>query len=195
MTRKEMLVNFDNLSLTEVKALTEQRNSHFSYNEINEHVIPYNNDDEWKERLRTSIPWSTANIKNHFDDKMIELHRRLLDIGGVETCFPGYEEDIDNILEYGQTWDDLTTRLKRGEPSHCHYNAANLWYNNRNSETFKLIICTGYALSNDGVWRQHSWLIQAKPRANVLIETTVPRIAYHGFAMTTEIAEEFEEEN
>ena len=126
---------------------------------------------------------------------MIELHRRLLDIGGVETCFPGYEEDINNILEYGQTWDVLTTQLKRGEPSQCHRNAANLWHNNRNSKTFRLIMCTGYALSNDGVWRQHSWLIQAKPRANVLIETTVPRIAYHGFAMTTEIAKEFEEEN
>ena len=195
MIRKEMLDNFNNLSLSDVKTLTEQKHSHLSYNEMNMGITPYDGDMEWRDRINKNSPWANKNIRNHFDDKMIELHERLLRIGGVETCFPEYEEDIDNILTYGQLWDNITKRLKRGEASHCHSNSANLWLNNRNAETFKLIICTGYALSEDGIWRQHTWLIQAKARTNNLIETTEPRIAYYGFAMTDELAEEFEEEN
>ena len=50
---------------------------------------------------------------------------------------------------------------------------------------------TGYALSADGMWRQHSWLIHRKPRSNRVVETTEPRILYFGFAMTLEHCEKF----
>lgn len=56
-------------------------------------------------------------------------------------------------------------------------------------------ICTGYALSEDGMWRQHSWIIWHKARSNQIIETTVPRILYFGFVMTTEMCEEFADNN
>ena len=37
----------------------------------------------------------------------------------------------------------------------------------------------------------YSWCIHIKPRKNRVAETTVERIAYFGFAMTPEEAEEF----
>lgn len=190
-----MMDNFSKLSLSNVKILTKQKRSHYTYNELNACIIPYDNDFEWRDRINENSPWANKNIRNNFDDKMIELHEHLLKIGGVETCFPMIEDDINNILEYGQLWDNITTRIRRGEPNMCHSNAANLWKNNRNSDMFRLIICTGYALSKDGIWQQHTWLVQAKARTNNIIETTEPRIAYYGFAMTDALAEEFEEEN
>ena len=78
-----------------------------------------------------------------------------------------------------------------GEDCHCHSNSALLWEVNKD----KTVICTGYALSADGMWRQHSWLIHRKPRSNRVVETTEPRILYYGFAMTPELCEEFVNEN
>ena len=120
----------------------------------------------------------------NYNAKLLDLCRRLMDIGGISIVLPDFEEDIDDILKYGQLWDNITTHHMPGRPSQCHANSCDLWYNNRNAETFCVSICTGYALSEDGLWRQHSWLMQLKARANVLIETTEPRIAYFGFAMT-----------
>jgi hypothetical protein len=37
-------------------------------------------------------------------------------------------------------------------------------------------IATGYGLSEDGLWRQHSWLWNGKK----VLETTVPRTIYFG---------------
>ncbi len=39
------------------------------------------------------------------------------------------------------------------------------------------MIATGYALDADGLWRQHSWVMDKKGR---VIETTVRRVAYCG---------------
>lgn len=40
-----------------------------------------------------------------------------------------------------------------------------------------------------------SWIIWHKARSNQIIETTVPRILYFGFVMTTEMCEEFADNN
>ena len=47
---------------------------------------------------------------------------------------------------------------------------------------------TGYALSDDGLWRQHSWLIAKPGRRWTVIETTCRRLLYYGVVLTEEEA-------
>ena len=58
-----------------------------------------------------------------------------------------------------------------------------------------LTIATGYALSKDGMWRQHSWLVLRKCRSYKIVETTEKREAYFGFAMNAEKCLEFMRDN
>lgn len=153
--------------------------------------------DNWKERCRSNSFWfqdTVAEAKKMFpgmDEHLFELKARLLDFAGEAVCLPGYEEDLENILEYGQFWLGYNAERIPGEPCQCHENSALLWRENRDITN----ICTGYALSEDGMWRQHSWLIHRKPRSNKIVETTRPRVLYYGFALTPEMCEEFADEN
>lgn len=121
------------------------------------------------------------------------LQEKLLSFGGSEICFPEIEEDMEKILSRGQLWLGDRTRLIKGEDSRCHANACNLWLANKAEH--EIAICTGYALSKDGAWRQHSWLVLRQPRSVEIIETTARRVAYFGFVMTTEEANEFVDNN
>lgn len=119
------------------------------------------------------------------------LRNILLEIGGKETCFPSFEEDMDALLHRGHNRKG-TSKLIRGRPNQCHANSCELWQNNRDKD---IVICTGYALSEDGIWRQHSWLIhryQTKTQNRTrVIETITKRLAYFGFEMTCDEAEAF----
>jgi len=120
------------------------------------------------------------------------LHKLLLSIGGNETCFPSMEEDMQSILTRGRFYPGKS-RMMVGRPSQCHANSCELWQNNR--KQFQVNIATGYALSSDGLWRQHSWLIhryQTRTQSRMrLIETTVKRLAYFGYELTEEEAFDF----
>lgn len=126
-------------------------------------------------------------MDNHFFD----LRQKLLTFAGEAVCFPPCEEDLDNILSYGQFWVGGNAKLMRGEPNQCHVNSANLWEQNKDTTR----ICTGYALSEDGIWRQHSWLVWHKARSNQIVETTVKRITYYGFVMPYDMCQRFADEN
>ena len=52
-------------------------------------------------------------------------------------------------------------------------------------------VCTGYALSDDGMWRQHSWCIDKRPRTTKIIETTEPRVLYFGYVLNDEETKRF----
>lgn len=153
--------------------------------------------DTWKNSCKNMFFWfqnTVTEAKKMFpeiDERLFELKARLLDFAGDAACLPGYDDDLDNILEYGQFWLGYNAERMRGEACQCHRNSANLWLQNKESST----ICTGYALSADGMWRQHSWLIRRKPRSNKIVETTRPRVLYYGFAMTPEMCERFADEN
>lgn len=56
--------------------------------------------------------------------------------------------------------------------SQCHDNCE--WLKNLN--VIKCV-CTGYALSDDGLWRFHSWGINYNDE---IVETTEPKIKYYG---------------
>jgi hypothetical protein len=48
-------------------------------------------------------------------------------------------------------------------------------------------IGTGYSLSDDGLWRQHSWGL----RREGILETTVPRVKYFGVLLQHADADSF----
>jgi hypothetical protein len=70
--------------------------------------------------------------------------------------------------------------VQEGAPSDCHRNAVALW-----RAGTAVAIGTGYALSDDGLWREHSWAVGADGR---VIETTEKRIVYFGVVFADERA-------
>jgi hypothetical protein len=102
------------------------------------------------------------------------LSHRLKAIGGTVVS-AAFEEDIHLILRHGKTWVPLQKDiiLRRGEAIRCHDNSVLF-----QAAHPHLHVCTGYALSNDGIWRSHSWCFEQ--RTCSIIETTVKRVAYHG---------------
>lgn len=81
--------------------------------------------------------------------------------------------------------------MRKGQPSQCHANSAYLWDANRGHCS----IATGYALSEDGLWRCHSWVVQPRSRTMRVWETTVKRVAYFGFVMNDTECQEFLDNN
>lgn len=163
-------------------------------------------DDEWKKSLEERNPFWLKSFKGDLITKVpaskdelyvsqlkhiLVLRDKLLSLGGDEACMPALEEDIEKILSRGQLWYGDRLLFMEGQRSHCHSNSAYLWDANRKNTC----IATGYALTNDGMWRQHSWLIHIRPRKNEVVETTVRRIAYFGFVMTIDECEELLENN
>lgn len=145
-------------------------------------------DEEWKERRKEM----RKTVEKGWNPLTHELRDRLLEFGGEDVCILDDEdEDLPNILEYGQLWLGKNSRMMKGEPCQCHANSAALWRANKESTR----ICTGYALSDDGMWRQHSWLIHFRGRSNEIVETTVRRVAYFGFCMNTKDCFKFAESN
>lgn len=120
-------------------------------------------------------------------DKMLRpLKKKLLDIGGWGVCIR-QEPDLENILSRGRRFPGKSIMMK-GEPCQCHMNSAMCWDANR--EICK--ICTGYALTRDGMWRQHSWVVTNE---GLVVETTMKRISYFGFIMTEDECEIFLDQN
>lgn len=105
--------------------------------------------------------------------KLRQLRDILLGIAGREmVIMPNGERDIDDILANGRIF-PKTYKKVRGERSNCHENGMKQWLRHPT----KYRIAGGYALSEDGLWRQHSWLVDKMDRT---YETTVPRVMYYG---------------
>lgn len=114
------------------------------------------------------------------------LHNSLLQFGGHFTLIHEVDDDLNKLLARGQLWGP-TGRMLKGEPSRCHSNSVLAWEANQNL----LFVATGYAMSADGLWRQHSWCVLPKSRSVQIVETTEPRELYFGFVMTLEETIEF----
>jgi hypothetical protein len=100
---------------------------------------------------------------------------------------PKVDPDVPMLLHSGF----LTSgpiKLKIMDTSSCHQNVAAAWKGRR----FGIVaVATGYALSEDGLWRQHSWGVL---RDGVL-ETTVARLKYFGIVLQGRLADRFAEQN
>jgi hypothetical protein len=110
------------------------------------------------------------------------LEKKLLQIGGERVVWRDFDPYLPLLVTSGAL---LTGRVRkrRGQPSECHANTAEIWA----SDVDRYQICTGYGLSTDGLWRQHSWLRDAKG----LIETTESRTHYYGVVLSPQIAARF----
>lgn len=116
-----------------------------------------------------------------------ELEKRLLEFGGRALVFrPMHYILMASILEHGQPFDASGAKNVKGEPSNCHQNVVDQWRKHPN--TYRMV--HGYGLSADGLWRNHSWLLDAKDR---VIETTVPRVMYYGFILEGDLEDWFAE--
>lgn len=123
-----------------------------------------------------------------YSPELEPLKKMLLNIGGWAVCLPKIEPDREKIFERGQRFPGRS-QLFLGEASQCHSNCADLWDQNKD----KLKICTGYALSKDGVWRQHSWCYHIQN--DIVIETTMKRVQYFGFVLDDKEHESFYVDN
>jgi hypothetical protein len=135
----------------------------------------------WLRRARKS------GITRRTGNRRCPVKKILLDIGGWGAVIPHVEHDLKKILERGRRFPGKSKTM-RGLPSQCHSNSACCWDENR--ELCK--ICTGYALSRDGVWRQHSWCYT---NDGVVVETTEKRVQYFGYVMNDDECEQFLFEN
>ena len=121
------------------------------------------------------------------------LREVLLAAGGLEVVPPHYErfeewqrrrDDwyTEAILARGQAWAGAAARLEAGEGSACHGNVARL------HRTGGGAIATGYALAADGLWREHSWIVEA---SGSVVETTVSWVLYYGCMLNDDEARRF----
>jgi hypothetical protein len=115
-----------------------------------------------------------------------DLCTHLLVIGGesVAVQFNEPPEVCKAILKFGEITPSNNLKMAKGEERECHTNSAVLWSKNRK----KYFLVTGFALSDDGTWRRHSWV---KTKDGKLIETTIKREIYFGMTLEEEIAEAF----
>jgi len=128
---------------------------------------------------------------------MRTLRDRLLAFGGNSAPLHHPEPDLEKILERGQLWLGKNVLMKRGWPVHCHHNAASFWAEHCDTDWKggEVVLATGYALSDDGEWRQHSWCLCRRPRSVRVIESTEKRLAYFGFALLEDEAWDFYRQN
>ena len=84
---------------------------------------------------------------------------------------------LEDLLTYGQIWiGRREVIMQKGRPKQCHENACLFWQENREQHPVgNFGIVTGYALSDDGMWCQHSWCIWKMARTYRIIETTEHR--------------------
>lgn len=120
------------------------------------------------------------------------LRSKLLDIAGTSVK-EVYEEDLKKLSARGKSYDDYKIFTKKGVPSRCHMNSAIQYRKNQMSGKNDLSIVTGWELDADGIWRQHSWVVNEKKK--MLIETTFPRIRYFGFTLSDREADNFVMDN
>lgn len=106
------------------------------------------------------------NESNSFND----LKTKLLSYGGTKVV-ETYEEDLDKLLNRGQIFNVDSTIVKMKD-SRCHFNSANFWRNYTDKNGYdNCFILTGWALSDDSFWRQHTAIYLQK--TDDIIETTV----------------------
>lgn len=117
------------------------------------------------------------------DENIEKLKRYLLSLGGL-----GFQtdqvlklnlmaEDIESLLSRGVAKDGRGAKIIPGDQSGCHGNV--LLLSAKNLKNPQFLAWTGLALSDDGIWRVHSWAENERR----IIETTEPRVKYFGYCL------------
>lgn len=132
-----------------------------------------------------------------------ELESLLLSEGG-DRVIDTFEEDLDALLERGEFHhpEDFDYQILKMNPSQCHQNSVSFYKNFindvdedglRNNSEEEIEIVTGWALSDNGMWVQHTWVMLLID--NILIETTEERDMYYGIYLRGEELIKFIDEN
>lgn len=127
------------------------------------------------------------------DPQYIRLESTLLAIGGKRMVWVP-EPHLDELLSRGKVFPKLVRYADRygGQANACHQTAARMYA--RLPEYYQ--IATGYALSKDGLWRQHSWVCCRPPsRGKPYEPTPIKRECYYGFLLSDKEAAEFVQSN
>ncbi len=147
----------------------------------------------WKSRLAGAW-WSTAkrgNVDRTVSRQIYGLGRGLLAFGGAETCLPREDAALDLIISRGQLWSGADAVFRQ---SPCRQSPAaasrDLWLtslpaSDTNAAAPRSIVIpvVGYALHDDGIWRQHAWCIDAAPDAHgVVVDSVGGHLLYFGAA-------------
>lgn len=116
------------------------------------------------------------------------LRSLLLEIGGIELVAPpNFDSNVSFLIDSGFVM-SRSVACNIMEDSSCHHNVSRLWIEKRKG---LIGIGTGYALSGDGLWRQHSWGVQR----DSILETTKERLEYFGRLLQGVDADYFAELN
>ena len=113
-----------------------------------------------------------------------QLRSVLLNLGGVEVV-PPLEHELLLVALLTDGRPDDAERIVRcpGKPSMCHSNIESLLADGWRHDAETLTTWRrGYALSDDGLWRSHSWGVLTN---GTLVETTEEREQYFGVAVDT----------
>lgn len=126
--------------------------------------------------------WVDTN-NDKFREELKPLEEKLLSIGG-EKIVPKEEIHLTELLNDGSVINNKKCKkIEGGIPSQCHENSAIIYEENSNITA----IGTGWALSDDRLWRQHSWAMQN----DTIIETTIKRKIYYGILLSDKKADGF----
>lgn len=138
---------------------------------------------------RNNSKYESEDYADTYIEYFKKLERKLLSIGGYEVVFTDdcTLEELKKILVRGQFLDGRRFSKTHGDAGKCHRNSTLGWSVNRD----KAIIMSGYALSDDGYWFAHSWLINVKANSQPLETTPIKRCAYFGYALNLNECEEF----
>jgi hypothetical protein len=112
------------------------------------------------------------------------LRGLLLGLGGIDLVAPpGPDADVPVLIDVGFIMAGPVMR-RTMQKSESHRNVAEVWAEKQH----ELVgIGTGYSLSDDGLWRQHSWGL----RREGILETTVSRLKYFGVLLQYGNADSF----
>jgi len=121
------------------------------------------------------------------------LKKKLLSMGGRMVA-GSFEEDLQKMLVRGEVFSPKKVKSVKMKACRCHGNSGVFWKNYSDKNGFDNVqIVTGWCLSTDDIWRQHSFIYM--PMDDVIIETTVKRKIYFGFALDLKESEVFHETN
>ena len=112
------------------------------------------------------------------------LRRLLLGLGGTHLVAPPSPDGTLPLLinaGFVMAGPVVQRTMKKSD---CHRNVAEIWAKRQD----ELVgIGTGYSLSDDGLWREHSWGV----RREGILETTVSRVKYFGVLLQHGDADSF----
>ena len=130
-------------------------------------------DKEWKQRLEEMI---APQLQARPD--LAKLRDKILEHGGEEVLVSEKENlanEVQRLMTRGQYWSGKS-RIKKMQHNQCHGNSRCLMQQGIGE------VANGFALSPDGLWRNHSWVVTPTG----IIETTVKRVGYFGAILTKE---------